>query len=83
MTRYATAAELAQLPGFPGSERRAREAAARMGFPSRPRTGRGGGLEYAVEALPPAARMAWAARSKPRFKLHLDGRMSLISRGAK
>lgn len=59
---YATAAELASLPGFPSSERRAREAAARMGLPSRPRAGRGGGLEYAVDALPPAARMEWAAK---------------------
>lgn len=62
MTAYATAAELASLPGFPTSERRAREAAARMGLPSRPRAGRGGGLEYAVDALPPAARQEWAAR---------------------
>lgn len=62
MSQYATAAELAQLPGFPGSERRAREAAARMGLPSRPRAGRGGGLEYSVEALPPAARLEWAAK---------------------
>lgn len=62
MSQYATAAELAQLPGFPSSERRAREAAARMGLPSRPRAGRGGGLEYSVDALPPAARLEWAAR---------------------
>jgi hypothetical protein len=62
MSHYATAAELAQLPGFPGSERRAREAASRMGLPSRPRAGRGGGLEYSVAALPPAARLEWAAR---------------------
>lgn len=62
MSQYATAAELAQLPGFPGSERRAREAAARLGLPSRPRAGRGGGLEYSVSALPPAARLEWAAR---------------------
>lgn len=62
MTAFATAAELAQLPGFPGSERRARETAARMGLPARPRAGRGGGFEYAVEALPPAARLEWAAR---------------------
>lgn len=62
MTAFATAAELAQLPGFPGSERRAREAAARMGLPARPRAGRGGGFEYAVEALPPVARLEWAAR---------------------
>lgn len=62
MTAFATAAELAQLPGFPNSERRAREAATRMGLPARPRAGRGGGFEYAVEALPPVARLEWAAR---------------------
>lgn len=59
---WANARELAGLPGFPGSERRAREAAARMGLPSRPRSGRDGGVEYFVEALPPAARLEWAAR---------------------
>ncbi|MDB5965442.1 MAG: hypothetical protein JWQ72_1942, partial [Polaromonas sp.] len=59
---YASAAELAALPGFPSSERRAREAAGRLGLPSRPRAGRGGGLEYAVDALPPAARLEWAAK---------------------
>jgi putative transposase len=62
MSQYATAAELAQLPGFPSSERRAREAANRMGLPSRRRVGRGGGQEYSVDSLPPAARLEWAAR---------------------
>lgn len=62
MTAYASAADLAGLPGFPESERRARETAVRLGLPTRPRPGRGGGYEYAVEALPPAARLAWAAR---------------------
>lgn len=62
MTTWANARQLAGLPGFPGSERRAREAAARMGLPSRPRAGRAGGVEYFVEALPPAARIEWAAR---------------------
>jgi hypothetical protein len=33
-----------------------------MQLPARPRAGRGGGFEYSVEALPPAARMEWAAR---------------------
>lgn len=62
MTAFATAAELAHLPGFPSSERRARERALRLQLPTRPRAGRGGGLEYSVEALPPAARLEWAAR---------------------
>lgn len=59
---YATAAELIGLPGFPQSERRARDMAARLALPSRPRAGRGGGLEYLVDALPAEARIAWAAR---------------------
>lgn len=60
---WATAKELAGLPGFPTSELRAREAAKRMGLPSRPRPGRGGGLLYCTESLPPQARLAWAARA--------------------
>lgn len=59
---HVTASDLATLPGFPSSERRAREAAARLGLASRPRAGRGGGLEYAIDSLPPQARLAWAAR---------------------
>ena len=59
---WATAKQLAGLPGFPGSEFRAQEAARRYNLPSRARSGRGGGLEYSVEALPPAARIEWAAR---------------------
>lgn len=62
MTAYATAADLAGLPGFPSSERRAREHASRLGLPSRQRRAVGGGLEYAVDALPAAARLALAAR---------------------
>lgn len=68
MTAFATAAELAQLPGFPGSERRAREAAKRMGLQSRPRQGRGGGREWRIPA----------SSKKPRFKLHLDGRITVL-----
>lgn len=62
MTAYATAADLAGLPGWPSTERRARDQAARMGLPCRPRAGRGGGVEYAVDALPSVARTALAAR---------------------
>jgi putative transposase len=59
---WATAKQLAGLPGFPTSERRAQEAAKRAGLPARPRSGRGGGLEYSVESLPAAARTEWAVR---------------------
>ncbi|TAM37824.1 MAG: hypothetical protein EPN61_14845 [Burkholderiaceae bacterium] len=59
---WANARELAGLPGFPSSKRRAHDAAARMGLPCRIRAGRGGGIEYAVAALPPAARLEWVAR---------------------
>jgi hypothetical protein len=59
---WATAKQLAGLPGFPGSERRAQQAAKRAGLPARPRAGRGGGLEYSVEALPLAARTEFAMR---------------------
>lgn len=62
MTAWANARQLAGLPGFPSSERRARDAAVRLGLPSRPRAGRDGGYEYQVEALPPEARLAWAEK---------------------
>lgn len=62
MIAWANARQLAGLPGFPTSERQMREAAARLGIPSRKRAGRGGGYEFHVEALPPAARLAWAAK---------------------
>lgn len=59
-TTWLSAAELAGLPGLPGSERRTRDWLARQGVPSRPREGRhgGGGLEYDCAALPTAARQA-------------------------
>lgn len=54
-THY-TARELAGLPGLPGTERRVRSKAEREGWPSRQRTGRGGGCEYPITALPDATR---------------------------
>lgn len=59
---YASATELAALPGLPASERRTRDALARMGVPTRPRAGRGGGWEYAVAALPEPARLEYLRR---------------------
>lgn len=63
MTAWATAAELAGLPGLPSSERRSRDTLARLEVPSRRRSGRGGGLEFALAALPEATRLAWLQRS--------------------
>lgn len=62
MTVWANGRQLAGLPDFPSSERRASAAARRMGITSRKRSGRGGGIEFLVESLPPAARLAWASK---------------------
>lgn len=55
-----TAAQLAGLPGLPGSERRTRDALQRLGVRSRQRPGRhgGGGLEYDPAGLPAETRQA-------------------------
>lgn len=55
-----TAAELAGLPGLPGSEFRTRAKLDKLGVPSRLRSGRagGGGREYDAAALPAEARAA-------------------------
>lgn len=49
-----SAAELAALalPGFPASKRGMNKLAAREGWLARPRVARGGGMEYALHALP-------------------------------
>ncbi|WP_316200415.1 MULTISPECIES: DNA-binding protein [unclassified Bradyrhizobium] len=61
---YLSAAEIAseKLPGLPAAERAIRRAAARGGWQARPRQGRGGGLEYALDSLPPEARAAYVGR---------------------
>ena len=51
MTEWYTAAELAGLPGLPGTERRIRDRAAREQWQSRPRA-HGKGIEYHISALP-------------------------------
>lgn len=51
------------LPGVPASERGVRKAADREGWPFRDRTGRGGGREYPLSALPLVARLEWAKRN--------------------
>ena len=59
----ADAAQAGLMPGLPTSERAVRRLAARLGWAesgkARPRAGRGGGLEYHVDLLPPAARLRW------------------------
>ncbi|MBB4016703.1 transposase InsO family protein [Chelatococcus caeni] len=62
--QWLTASELAeaQLPSLPETERGVRKMAAREGWPSRDRIGRGGGREYPLEALPAEARAAYLGR---------------------
>ncbi len=69
MEAWLTAAEIAALalPGLPTTKRRVNALASACGWDAdarraRARQGHGGGLEYHIELLPPAARMAYAAR---------------------
>ncbi|WP_315742809.1 MULTISPECIES: DNA-binding protein [unclassified Bradyrhizobium] len=64
MKTYLSAAEIAseRLPGLPTAERAIKRAAVRCGWQARPRQGRGGGLEYALDSLPPEARAAYVGR---------------------
>lgn len=65
---WASAAELAamKLPGLPTTKVGMLERAARDGWQSRPRQGRGGGAEFHYAALPPAARAAFVLRHTPK-----------------
>ncbi|MFG1250270.1 DNA-binding protein [Xanthobacter flavus] len=58
MKAWFSAAELAGLPGLPGSARGVQIRAKRAGWKARPRKGRGGGFEYHAEALAVEARVA-------------------------
>lgn len=62
---WVAAAELVGLPGLPTSRRGLHKVAARCEWPARPRQGRGGGLEYRVDALPADARAQLAAALAP------------------
>lgn len=64
MKTWLSASELAALglPGLPGTKRSMVRVAARSGWQGRPRAGRGGGIEYALESLPAEARAAYVAR---------------------
>jgi transposase InsO family protein len=61
---FLSAAEIAaeMLPGLPTVERAVKRNAVKGGWIARPRAGRGGGFEYAVDSLPPAARAAYVGR---------------------
>ncbi|MEI7036477.1 transposase domain-containing protein [Fulvimonas yonginensis] len=63
--RWYAATDLVGLPGMPGTDRNIRAKADREGWTSRPRTGRGGGREYAFSSLPPAAQAALLLRERP------------------
>lgn len=62
--RWMSAGEIegCKLPGLPADKKGILRRAELEGWPSRPRQGRGGGKEYAVSALPQAARDALALR---------------------
>ncbi len=62
---FLSASEIAalKLPGLPASPRGVLFAAERGGWTSRPRAGRGGGIEYAVDSLPEAARVAYIGQT--------------------
>lgn len=62
---FLSAAEIAalELPGLPASKRGVQFAAERGNWVSRPRSGRGGGVEYSVQSLPPEARIAYIGQN--------------------
>lgn len=61
---FLSAAEIAaeKLPRLSTAERAIKRMAEKQGWRSRPRQGRGGGLEYALESLPAEARAAYVGR---------------------
>ncbi len=62
MNEWFTSAELAGLPGLPGTRRGVLKKACAESWQSRKRAGRGGGQEYHISSLPPETRAALAAR---------------------
>lgn len=64
MKEWLTALEIAELKleNLPGTERSIRRIADKEHWESRPREGRGGGREYHIRNLPPAARTELARR---------------------
>lgn len=64
MDAWYTAAELAGLPGLPGTDRGVRKMADRDKWPARKRS-KGFGLEFPFSALPPEAKTALLLRERP------------------
>lgn len=62
MQEWFACIELLGIAGFPATEFRIREMAKREGWQSRPREGRGGGMEYHFSSLPKVAQLDLAAR---------------------
>ncbi len=80
---WATAAELAGLPGLPTSERGVKARAEREGWAARKRGGKGGGLEYGLGSLPAEARAARnPAAPRARLKAELDAGADALTREA-
>lgn len=71
MNEWATVAELAGLPGMPATVSGVIRAAKREAWPSRPRSGRGGGREYPVSALPAPTQEALEYRVLEEFADHV------------
>lgn len=61
MKEWYSAVDLMGLPGLPSSERRVRDHAQKYAWRSQPRSGRGGGLEYALTSLPAETQVALLA----------------------
>jgi len=68
MERWYAAADLAGLPGLPGTDRNVRARAERELWTSRPRAARGGGSEYPFSALPPVTQAALLLRERPQHR---------------
>ena len=77
--KYLTAAQIAELklPGMPTTKKGVLSMAKRDGWESRPRSGKGGGVEFPVSALPKAAQKAMVARSLRETKANLPAQMEL------
>ena len=80
--RWYTAAELAGLPGVPGTERRIRSRAEAAGWTSR-RRARGKGFEYSLASLPPETQAALLLRERREHSASAGTQAALPVRGGK
>lgn len=81
MKSFYTAKELAEMGGMPGTERAVQLKAKRENWPFQARSGKGGGREYAVEALPEETRLALAGPFLLPVQSVESGRQSFVNRG--